>query len=126
MYQKLTSIFFLLLILFNVYSFKIGSEKALGNDQKSANFNETQLQFIRTTIHKAQKKYAASFESISSFIQDQMNNTYPPSHWNVVVYRKVDWYANFYLTGMPDEYHQNKRYFQSVEPEGFNFSVLIL
>ena len=62
---------------------------------------------------------------MSKFIWGEMNNTYN-SHWNVLIYRKQDWNANFFLTGLYDEYHKNKRYFQSIEPEGFNFSVLIL
>lgn len=62
---------------------------------------------------------------MSHFIAAEMNQTFN-SHLNVVIYRKQDWNANFVITGLYDEYHQNRRYFQSTEPEGFNFSVLIL
>ena len=54
-----------------------------------------------------------------------MNSTFG-THLNVLIYRKQDLNTTIYMTGLYDEYHQNKKYFQAVEPEGFNFSVLIV
>lgn len=98
---------------------------SVSSDEKSANFNDTELKKIRNLIHKAGTEFGSSYDMVSTYLQSQLNHTYP-SFWNVAVYNKKDWNVNFYLTGTIDDGHRNKRYYQVTEPENFTFSVLIL
>ena len=71
MNQRLYYLLVLSVIFSAVVSFKLSKvepNNLLSGSETSANFNEDQLTVIRSIIHKAQKKYSISFETISSFI----------------------------------------------------------
>lgn len=98
---------------------------SLTSTEKYANFNDTELKKIRSIIHRAGTNFSASYDMVAAYIQGQMNNSYT-TYWNVAVYHAKDFNSNFYLTGMYDETHNNKRYYQVTDAENFTFSVLIL
>ena len=61
---------------------------------------------------------------MATYIYGEMNKLIN-TKWNVLVYKKQDWNTMIFMTGLWDAYHPNKRYYQTFEPSGANFCVII-
>jgi hypothetical protein len=90
-----------------------------------ANFDDNQADQIRFIIQKAGTMYSSNYDMVSLYIYGEIGFTFP-GFWNVAVYRSKDVGTTFWMTGLYDEGHINKRYYKKTDVEGWNFSVVIV